>query len=83
MIKLVAIIKKVLTTVPKVVSGILGVAQAIVKFIKEVLTLAVDILYPAIPSAKFKVVVDTIRGIINVADKCLQELKVSFLKIGD
>jgi len=80
--KIIAIVKKVLVTLPKVGSGILGVVQAIVKFAKEVLTLIVDILYPVIPSAKFKLIVDKIRAIVNVIDGWLQKLKLLLLKIG-
>lgn len=70
---------KLLKWLPANLAGIIGVAQAIVKLVKEVLTLIVDILYPVIPSAKFKQVVDTIRNMVNTVDNWLEKLKGFFL----
>ena len=55
-------IKKLLLWLVSFLPSLLGIAEAAVKFIKEVLTLVVDILFPIIPIAKFKVLVTTIRG---------------------
>ncbi len=48
------------------VPSILGIVEVAIKFLKEVLTLVADILYPIIPNATFKVIVTKIRAIIEV-----------------
>ena len=65
----------ILTWLAKNLGGVLGIAQAIVKLAKEVLTLIVDILYPLIPSAKFQAIVDKIRSIVNAVDGWLEKIK--------
>jgi hypothetical protein len=45
---------------------LLGIVETAIKFLKEALTLVVDILYPIIPNAAFKVVVTKIRNIVDV-----------------
>ena len=47
------------------IPSLLGIAEAIVKFVKEVITLVVDILYPIIPNAQFKIIVTKIRSIVE------------------
>jgi phage-related protein len=47
------------------VPTILGIAETVVKFVKEVITLIVDILYPVIPNDKFKVIVTKIRATVE------------------
>jgi phage-related protein len=47
------------------VPTILGISETIVKFIKELITLVIDILYPIIPNNKFKVIVTKIREIVE------------------
>ncbi len=47
------------------VPTILGISETIVKFIKELITLVVDILYPIIPNNKFKVIVTKIRATVE------------------
>ena len=67
---------------PKALAGVLGILQAIVKFIKEVLTLIVDLLFPVIPDGKFEDIVEKIREIVNKVDEVLEKIKNFFLKIG-
>lgn len=77
-----AFITKLLKWLPVGGAGIIGVIQAILKFIKEVLTLIVDILFPVIPSTAFKVAVEKLRAIINIIDEFLEKnIKSIFLKI--
>lgn len=71
---------KILQWLPTVIAGILGIVQVVIKFVKEALTLAVDILFPIIPNEKVKAVVLKIREIVNVADGWIQKIKDGILK---
>ena len=71
--KIKAFILKVLSIVPNTLLGILGVIQAIIKFVKEVCTLAIDILSPVIPNVNL--VVEWIREKINVIDSWVEKIK--------
>ena len=73
---------KLLLWLPKNLASILGIIQAVLKLIKEILTAVVNILYPLIPSAKFQKVVDTVRGIVNKVDEVVQRVKDFLLKVG-
>ena len=72
---------KLLGWLPANLAGVLGIIQAVIKLIKEILTLVVDILYPIIPSKQFKKVIDTVRGIVNKIDEWIEKIKGFFLKI--
>jgi len=76
------ILKKLLLWVPVILAGVSGVGQACVKFVKEVLTLIVDILFPVISSEKFEEVVFAIRDAVNVIDDLLENLKNFLLDLG-
>ena len=71
--KIKAFILKVLSIVPNTLLGILGVVQAVIKFVKEVCTLAIDILSPVIPNVNL--VVEWIREKINVIDSWVEKIK--------
>ena len=71
---------KLLGWLPANLAGVLGIIQAVIKLIKEILTLVVDILYPIIPSKQFKKVIDTVRGIVNKIDEWIEGIKGFFLK---
>lgn len=75
-------IKKLLLWLPKNLASVLGIIQAVLKFVKEILTLIVNVLYPIIPSKKFQGVVDTVRKIVNVADGWIEKLKKLLLAAG-
>ena len=64
---------KVVSIVPNVIKGVLGVLQAVIKFVKEVCTLAIDILSPVIPNVDL--VVTIIRAKINIIDGWLEKIK--------
>lgn len=74
-------LKKLTLWIPKILGGGFGIVQAVVKFIKEVLTLIVDILYPVIPSEKFQTVTDKIRDFVNEIDEILEQIKQFLLNI--
>ena len=69
-------LKALLMWLPRNTCAILGVLQAIVKAIKEILTLAADALF--IPQAK----IEKIRKIINTVDAVLEKIKGFLLKVG-
>lgn len=75
-------IMKIITTLPKIGASVLGIAQVVCKFVKEVCTLCVNLLYPVIPSEKFHKVVDTVRAWVNIADEWIEKGKDFLLKIG-
>lgn len=58
----------------------LGVVQVVLKFIKEVLTACVNILYPIIPSDKFKAIVEKVRGFVNMVDDLVEKGKKFLVK---
>jgi hypothetical protein len=75
-------IKKLINWIKLLMAGgILGMIEVILKFIKEVLTLIVDILFPIIPNEAFKKIVLTIRTIINQIYDWISRLKEKLVKI--
>lgn len=68
---------------PKAIAGVLGLAQAFIKFAKELLTLIIDVLFPVIPSEKFHKIIEKIRKLVNKIDGWLQKVKDFFLKVGE
>jgi len=56
---------KLLTWIPAIVAPLLGILEAAVKFLKEVLTLVVTILFPIIPNEKFREAVTKLRAIVD------------------
>lgn len=73
---------KLLKWLPINLAGILGILQAIVKCVKEILTVIVNILFPIIPDGKFEKVVLKVREVINKIDAILQRIKDFLLKMG-
>lgn len=61
-------------------ASVLGVVQVVLKFIKEVLTACVNILYPIIPSDKFKAIVEKVRGFVNMVDDLVEKGKKFLVK---
>jgi len=66
---------------PKVWASVLAMAQVIVKFLKELLTLVVNVLFPVIPDGKFEAVVIKVRAWVDKIDNILEKIKVGVLKI--
>jgi hypothetical protein len=56
-------------------AGNIGIVQAGIKFVKEVLTLIVDILFPIMPIKTFQSVVLSVRGIVNSIDEVVEKIK--------
>ncbi len=62
------------------VPTLIGIIQAGIKFIKEILTLITDILFPIIPIAKFKTFVTWLRATVDKIDIGFQKIKDAILK---
>ena len=77
-----ALIAKLISWIPKNLAGILGIIQAVIKFGKEVATLALDIVAPLIPGDKDEKVIETIRDIFNTADGWVEKIKSFLLQVG-
>lgn len=61
------------------VPTILGFAEVAVKFLKELLTLVADILFPIIPSAAFKNIVNKIRAVVDAIYNWISDNKAKLL----
>ncbi len=75
------ILIKLLKWIPVNLLSVLGIIQAIVKLIKEIVTAIVNVLFPVIPSEQFKKVVETVRGIINSIDSVIEKIKEFLLQV--
>lgn len=72
---------KLLTWLPAIVATVLGIVEAILKVLKELLTLVVDILFPVIPIAKFKAFVTWLRGVVDIVYDWVSKIKEALLKV--
>ena len=70
---------KFLTWIPAIIAPLLGILESVLKFLKELLTLVITILFPIIPSEKFKKVVTLVRGIVDSAYNILSAWKDKIL----
>jgi len=69
-------LKALITWLPRNLSAVVGIVQAVIKCIKEVLTLCADALF--IPQA----MVEKIRLMVNSVDAVLQKVRDFLLKAG-
>ena len=72
-------IKKLLLWLVAFLPTIIGILEVVVKFVKEVLTLVADILFPIISIAKFKVIVTAMRGFVDKLSDWLGKNKEKIL----
>jgi len=68
-------ITKIIQWIMVFIAGNLGIVQAAIKFVKEVLTLIVDILFPIIPIAKFQRFIISVRATMETIDGWVEKLK--------
>jgi hypothetical protein len=61
-------------------ASVIGLIQSVLKFLKEVLTLIVNILFPIIPDGKFEIIVLKVRDIVNKADAFVENIKAKLIK---
>jgi len=73
------IINYIKTRILVFVPTLLGIGEAIVKFIKEVITLIVDVLYPIIPNDTFKIIVTKVRAVVESVYTWISENKEKIL----
>lgn len=71
---------KILTWITLNGLSILGMVQVVIKFVKELLTLVVNVLFPIIPDGKFEEVIIKVRAFVEKADAIVEKVKVWLLK---
>jgi hypothetical protein len=71
---------KVIKWLAAILATVIGFAEVILKFLKELLTLVVDILFPIIPAESFKKIVTTIRAWVDIGYNWLSANKDKILK---
>lgn len=74
-------LKKIVNWIRLNIVSVLGIAQAVVKFVKEVLTAIVNILFPIIPNAKFQAIVMAVRNVVNKIDEWIEKIKSWILPV--
>lgn len=73
---------KILGWFPLGISSILGMVQAAIKFIKEVITLIINIIFPLVPdTSKFEKIVLKVRDWINKIDEIFEKVKQALLSV--
>ena len=78
-----AFITKILKVLPLTLTSVLGIAQAVLKFAKEVITLIINLFFPFTPDdGKFEKFVMKARDIINKISDWLEKGKAWLLKVG-
>lgn len=75
------IVYKLLKWLPVNLAGVLGIIQAVIKVLKELLTVVVNILFPLIPSSKFQKIVTMVRDWVNKIDAWIESIKGFFLRV--
>ena len=76
-----ALLAKLKSWIPRNITAILGIIQAVVKFVKEAATLAIDLICPIIPGDSDKKIVEIVRNICNKIDGIIEKIKEYILKI--
>ncbi len=72
-------VTKIITWIKVFLAGNIGIIQAVIKFVKELLTLIIDILFPVIPAAKFQSIVMAVRNVVNQIDDWVEKIKAWLL----
>lgn len=76
-----SIIIKLLKLIPLNIAGLIGIAQGIVKTLKEILTTIVNNIFPLTPNdGTFEKIVKKVRDVVNKIDEALEKVKGFFLK---
>jgi hypothetical protein len=78
--KIKAFLGKAIQWLAAILATAIGFGEVILKFVKELLTLIVDILFPIIPAENFKKIVTAIRAWVDVAYNWLSANKDKILK---
>lgn len=73
-------VSKITTWIALNGASVFGLVQAVLKFVKELLTLTINILFPIIPPSKFKDIVIKVRDVVNKIDEQVEKLKGKLIK---
>lgn len=74
-------ILKLFQVLPLIIVSVFGMAQVIVKAIKEVVTACINVLFPLFPdNGKFESTIIQARNIVDKVDAWLEVVKVKILK---
>ncbi len=77
------LLKKLIAWLPSNLAAILGIIQAVIKFVKEVATLALDIIAPLIPGNNDDVIIGKVRDFCNAVDGWIEKIKDFLLSVGN
>jgi hypothetical protein len=75
------LLAKLKSWIPTNIASLLGIAQAVVKFGKEVCSLFLNLIAPLIPGPNDDAIVIKIRNIFNLLDGAIEKIKEWLLKI--
>ena len=71
-----SILIKLIKLIPLNLAGLIGIAQGIVKTIKEILTTIVNNIFPFTPDdGTFEDIIYKLRAIVNTVDEVLEKIK--------
>lgn len=74
---------KILTWLGGNIASVLGIAQVVVKLLKELVTFALNVISIVMPNSTWKKSVEVARDIINKIDDGLEKVKGFFLQKKD
>ena len=77
-----ALLKKLIAYLPTNLGALLGILQAVVKFVKEIATLALDLIAPLIPGDGDDKAIQAVRDFCNMIDEWIEKIKVFLLGLG-
>ena len=77
------LLKKLAGWLPKNISSILGIIEAVVKLLKELVTLALTLVAPIIPGDKDEELLNRSREVLNKIYDGLSKVKDFLLKMGN
>jgi len=60
-------------------ASVIAMVQVVLKFVKEVLTAVVNILFPIIPDGPFEVIILKVRDIVNKIDEIVEKIKAKLV----
>jgi hypothetical protein len=71
---------KIITWILANGATVLGLAQAIIKALKELATGIVNLLSLVIPNSKVPAIVEKVRGVFNIIDEVIEKIKGYLIK---
>ena len=77
------LIKKLVAWLPKNLASVIGIAEAILKAVKEILTILLTFIAPIIPGDKDEQILIMLRDIVNKCYEALSKAKDFLLQTGN